>query len=573
MQKEMIYFIREYGLSPFNKTKTLIRNSKDSIFKTKDAKDIHTKVLQEISKNFRFADTSNLFYFFPLTQYINEIKARQEYFSSIKSLGECAFLKDIKPLKKSWKPKYDVVVVTSDETTFIELKKIGCPVQYIISEQEVISLENYDVVQVIDADDFKIMLEQLPQSVFLHSLDEAYLERYVELLSGWKENIEILHNNYSDEKIKGIVEELMRLFDLMKSKPSEFVSKENVERAVDDINDKISEKMQNLTISGNSLFSLLSKDKLPKQVEEIIEKTISDSGLNENLFKTGIPVEIDEEELDKLLKQQSAEEFTGIAEKIRAKSSELQSLPDKLEELKDKILLLDFESGISEFMKKCSSFPIIGEDLSVENSSNLFLNNPQKISFHLNNNHKCSILTGANSGGKTTLLEHLIQIISLSQIGLPVSGIARIPLFNEVYYFAKNKGSMSKGAFETLLTQMSGINPGNNTMILADEIEAVTEPGVAGNIVCATADYFVNKGCYMIIATHLGQEIQKSLPGLTRIDGIEAKGLDEKFELIVDHNPVLGRLAHSTPELIVERMANAHDSEYFRHVWKWLKKI
>ena len=125
---------------------------------------------------------------------------------------------------------------------------------------------------------------------------------------------------------------------------------------------------------------------------------------------------------------------------------------------------------------------------------------------------------------------------------------------------------MSKGAFETLLTQMSKIKVGNTTIVLADELEAVTEPGAAGKIISATAEYFAEKGCFIVIATHLGQEIVKNLPRYARIDGIEAKGLDERFNLIVDHNPVLGRLAHSTPELIVERMANTKRGPYFEYL-------
>ena len=139
-----------------------------------------------------------------------------------------------------------------------------------------------------------------------------------------------------------------------------------------------------------------------------------------------------------------------------------------------------------------------------------------------------------------------------------------MPIFSEIYYFAKNKGSASKGAFETLLTQMAGIKPGSRTLILADEIESVTEPGVAGKVICATAEYFLNKDCFLVIATHLGQEIQKNMPRFSRIDGIEAKGLDENFDLIVDHNPVLGRLASSTPELIIEKMANSKPEDYFK---------
>jgi dsDNA-specific endonuclease/ATPase MutS2 len=163
-------------------------------------------------------------------------------------------------------------------------------------------------------------------------------------------------------------------------------------------------------------------------------------------------------------------------------------------------------------------------------------------------------------------------MISLTRLGLPINGGFQSPLFSDVYYFAKNKGAANKGAFENLLTQMAGIKPGERTLVLADEIESVTEPGVAGKIIASTAEYFLKKNCFLIIATHLGYEIQQSLPIGARIDGIEAKGLDKDFNLIVDHNPVLGRLAHSTPELIVEKMANIFDSEYFKHLNEKLKE-
>ena len=38
-------------------------------------------------------------------------------------------------------------------------------------------------------------------------------------------------------------------------------------------------------------------------------------------------------------------------------------------------------------------------------------------------------------------------------------------------------------------------------------------------------------------------------------DGIEAKGLDENLDLVVDRTPKFGILARSTPELIVERLS------------------
>ena len=285
-----------------------------------------------------------------------------------------------------------------------------------------------------------------------------------------------------------------------------------------------------------------------------------------------IPMTIDEKELENYLRLQSTNEHTNNAELIKKNAMKLKLIPERLEKLSDLLLVFDFYSGIYKFVKDFNEFPEISQDLDIKESKNIFLDNAQPISFNLNQEFQCSILTGANSGGKTTLIEHIIQLISLFQLGLKVSGKVKLPVFSEIYYFAKNKGSMSKGAFETLLTQMSTIKPGNKTLILADEIESVTEPGVAGNVICATAEYFLNKNCFLVIATHLGQEIQKSLPQKARIDGIEAKGLDENFELIVDHNPVLGRLAHSTPELIVEKMANSQKHDYFLFINDKLKK-
>jgi dsDNA-specific endonuclease/ATPase MutS2 len=300
----------------------------------------------------------------------------------------------------------------------------------------------------------------------------------------------------------------------------------------------------------------------------------------EEIFNKSIPISLDEEELNKILKLQDSNEFVNMSERIKKNSASLKTLPEKLAKLENLLLVFDFYSGIFNFVNslKNSNFPEFSLDnkemFLFEDSTNIFLDNAQPISFMLDSSNRCSILTGANSGGKTTLLEHAIQIISLFQLGLPVSGRVSLPIFTEIYYFAKNKGSISKGAFETLLTQMSKITPGKQTLILADEIESVTEPGVAGKILCATSEYFIKKNCFLIIATHLGQEIKEHLPEKARIDGIEAKGLDENFELIVNHNPVLGRLAHSTPELIVEKMAKSSSkNDYIEFVFERLRKI
>jgi DNA mismatch repair protein MutS2 len=563
MEKELLDFASRNSLSPFNKLKTSVKSVGNSVLKTKDARAIYTKVLSKISSNFLFADTSNFLMNFPFTLNNGEILRRQHFFKGISSTLSNNFLKGLKLDRVNWRPPYSILVVTEDDKTFLELQKMGCPVKILANDQDVLELEEMDIVQVIDCENYSRILERLPQSIYLGRIEEAYLERHVELLSRWSDILKILKNNQMDFETDNLVNETFELLPLLLKEDSEKITKEKVEFALEEIKEEIAESVKEMTVQGSALIEILSKGVVPEELKAIVGGSIARTGLPSELFFHKFPVEIDEAELDKILRKQSLNEFAGIAQKIKGKSKELYMLPKKLQELEKRLLVYDFKAGVSNWMDSERNFPTISERFSFEDASNILIENPKPISFNLNEHEKCSILTGANSGGKTTLLEHILQAISCMQIGLPFSGKVGSPVFSEIYYFAKNKGSMSKGAFETLLTQMSEINPGSKTLILADEIEAVTEPGVAGKMICATAEYFITRGCYLVIATHLGHEIAKNLPTRARIDGIEATGISEDNELIVNHNPVLGRLAHSTPELIIEKMVRSQGGEYF----------
>lgn len=572
MKEKILNFIQENNLSIFNNVKTPLK-PKDSIYKTRDAKSIHTKILNKISQNFEFGDTANILQFFNFTNDKNEIKKRQEFFSELRKINlSNDFLKNITNSRKWWKPRYNVAVVTEDSETFTELKKRGCPVELLISEMDVQMLESRDIVQIINCPDYGVALESLPQSVFLKNLDEVYLERHLEEFSGWIENLEELNNNNTIKSIDEIVSLLLPLKELINDGETNAINEDTVYSKLNLANLYIEEELENLTLSGMGLMKILSSGVLPENLKNIVEESVRKFEIPRNVVNIGIPLKIDSVELNRLIEEQSKNEFTDLAEKVKDNSERIKDIPEKLKELEILIMFFDFISGVNNFMTENMAFPEVSDDLEMNDTTNLLIKNPKPISFNLTSEFRCSILTGANSGGKTTLVEHLLQLISLTHLGLPTTGNIKMPLFEEVYYFAKNKGSNLKGAFETLLTQMSKIKPGNKTLILADEIEAVTEPGVAGNIIAATAQYYIEKNCFLVVATHLGHEIQKILPNKCRIDGIEAKGLTENFELIVDHNPVLGRLAHSTPELIVEKMAKVEKKDYFKYLDDFLKK-
>ena len=570
MRSDLLNFILKFELDPFSSYKTIIKKEKESIYKTSDAKKIYNKVIEKLSRDFIFKETDNLWNYFDFFDNFEVIKERQKFFKSLEKRDN-SYLRRLKKPRQTWDPKYDVVVITEDENTFVELQKLNCPVQLIVNDNDLSGLEKYDLIQVIDCEMYGSVLERLPQCIFIDDISNIYLERYLEELSCFSENYDILLKNNVSSDIKEILEKLKPLFDLIDIKINKSLTIEGVENIVEDINEKINSKIKDMTISGESLIKILGEGKMPESFEKIIKEALDESGLNREIFVFKIPVEIDYNELELEIKKRDSMQFTNLAEEIKRKAEELKKIPKLINKLKAHLILEDFCLGLSSYLDNKKIYPTYSENFHMSSSENLFLSNPQPIDFQLDNFSKCSILTGANSGGKTTLLEHIIQNISLFYLGLPISGEIHMPLFSDVYYFAKNKGSANKGAFENLLTQMSKIKAGKKTLILADEIEAVTEPGVAGKIIAATCEYFINLDSYLVIATHLGYEIQTCLPKKARIDGIEAKGLDNEFNLIVDHNPVIGRLAHSTPELIVEKMSKTFNEEYFKFLNEKIK--
>ena len=79
MKEKLIKFILENNLSPFGSGKSLIKSSGNSIYKTRDAKTIHAKVLSKISSKFVFSETANLWNCFDFTDNINTIQHWQSY--------------------------------------------------------------------------------------------------------------------------------------------------------------------------------------------------------------------------------------------------------------------------------------------------------------------------------------------------------------------------------------------------------------------------------------------------------------------------------------------------------------
>jgi DNA mismatch repair protein MutS2 len=148
---------------------------------------------------------------------------------------------------------------------------------------------------------------------------------------------------------------------------------------------------------------------------------------------------------------------------------------------------------------------------------------------------------------------------------------AEAKLVDEVYFFSK-KHSLDAGAFESFLrTFMPIVTRDTDKLILLDELEAITELEAALKIISSFIDYIKDSDSYAVIVTHMAREILKYTQ--VRVDGIEAKGLDEDYNLIVDRTPRMNYFAKSTPELILRMVYEKSDGRLREIYGEMLKKF
>ncbi|WP_137288596.1 MutS-related protein [Natronorubrum halophilum] len=173
---------------------------------------------------------------------------------------------------------------------------------------------------------------------------------------------------------------------------------------------------------------------------------------------------------------------------------------------------------------------------------------------------RVSVLTGANSGGKTTLLETLCQVVLLATMGLPVPAERAEVTPVDSLVFHRRHASFNAGVLEsTLRSIVPPLSADGRTLMLVDEFEAITEPGSAANLLHGLVTLSVTRDALAVFVTHLADDLEP-LPSEARVDGIFAEGLNPDLELLVDYQPRFDTVGRSTPEFIVSRLvANADD--------------
>jgi len=417
---------------------------------------------------------------------------------------------------------------------------------------------------------------------------------------------EILENLNEDGDItEGVDPELDRYRKAVKTFPTAIAETESW------LNDEITKRIvkSQITLGGQQIISILQsadmdgaesgamRNMLPAEIIETFtttmqnaeDKLIKDLGLSarEADWATGViseeialpvklvPTQVNDLE-DKLRRKfadiqfKTIKKFAGDLEKLR------ESVTKAVQTLLEFDLFLAVGLFSTDYDLKTPDVSLDHSGIGVEKARNIFLvesmlkgrhGEVQPIEYVIGNTpfrpagtngENCALLSGANSGGKTTTIQTLAQVATMAQAGFPVPAeVAHLRAFEEIYFFYKSRGIVSAGAFETTLKQFADIVVSEKAKLaLFDEVEAITEPGSAANVIAGLIEILQRdvNSC-TVICSHLAKEIQEVTKVPVRIDGIEARGLDENLELIVDRTPRFGVVARSTPELIVERLS------------------
>lgn len=498
-------------------------------------------------------------------------------------------------IPKEVRPDYDpskAILVESDEDNDY-LMDLGFNQYYpIINASSSSMLEeeirSYELIFYVYSEGF-IEVNEMNNSIMI-SKEAPEHEIVPELiLDYFNKNIDLFNRVSEIRKIlneKTILEDISPILDEVNSLKKRDVDIDKVVNSVKAILDEeLRLSIKEIDLEGDEVLDLLN-NAMPPKIEKIFDDIITkgkqniktETGIDFDPFLRQYPLELDENELERIKLMQNSEKENDLFDKKITAANYLASIKNQaIEEVKE-TLEFDYEFTLGSFAYEYDLMPAtLGNDFKLEEALHLELglengNYIQRIDYNLGDNDNVALLTGANSGGKTTLLETIAQISIMAQMGLPVCAKnAEVKLLDEIYHFSK-KRSLDAGAFESFLNVfMPIVTTDSEKLVLLDELEGITELEAAVKIISSFIEMIKDSNSYAIIVTHMAKELMTYAD--VRVDGIEAKGLDENYNLIVDRTPKMNCLARSTPEFILKRIYENSEGKMKEVYGEILKKF
>ena len=518
--------------------------------------------------------------------FVMDAKQHVSQLPIIKLRGLMKNLKEVEPTKPEYDPSKVILVESEEDNSY--LTDLGLNNYYPIitaSDSPLLKEEmmNYDLVFYVYSQGI-IDFEGMPNLIMINIEEEDYEIVPEIIIDFFIQNRDLFSRVYEIQKIRNKDSVLGDIIPIIEELNIIDKREVDIEKLVYSLKDEMDKELENsikqVDLEGDEILNLLNNNfppKISKIFDEIINKrkeTIHEKcGIRFDPFLRTYPIQIDDSEIQRVTLEQSSKKENDIFDIKKSAAIQLNSIKDKaIEEVKETIKF-DYEFSLGSFAYEYGLCrPEFGEEIKLNGAIHLELalekdkNHVQTVDYQLTKDENIALLTGANSGGKTTLLETLTQISIMAQMGLPVSAdSAEIKLFDEIYHFSK-KRSLDAGAFESFLNVFIPIVTTNSEkLVLLDELEGITELDAAVKIISTFIDMIKESNSYGVIVTHMARELMNYTD--IRVDGIEAKGLDENYNLIVDRTPKMNFLAKSTPELILKRIYEKSEDEDLKAVY------
>jgi len=483
--------------------------------------------------------------------------------------------------------KLDYILIVESERAYDKLRAAGLDRRcLVLSPEEVEQNLEGTLILVYDSREIDESFLPIAASVGCDSPPERIVpEVILDLYGGRREQLRALSRLEEifgrEPAASGVLSELEAFEALAAEEDPKEDPRRIIEGIRSEIEDSLRSRIEEITLSGTDALSLLASGESPvlrdifrehsRMAAEIVRKRL---GQKRDLFVMGYPVTVDEEAFERMLTEMEEE---GRRDRFLRKQELASRLAAGWEKVKGSIdwaLDLDFRFGLACFIRDMELHPfrIVEGWFGMHDACHLQLRSQedrQLVDYHLGevpphygslfpfnrvSSSRTAVLTGANSGGKTTLLETICQIVIMARMGLPVPAEqAFVPEIDDLYLYRPRR-RLDAGGLEGFLKELLplAVKVDERTMVLADELEAMTELDAASRILGVFIDEISRRGAFSVVVTHMSDEITRYTR--CRIDGIEAKGLDENYELIVDRTPLIGKQARSTPELILRKL-------------------
>ncbi len=504
----------------------------------------------------------------------------------IKLRGLMKNLKEVEEVKAEYDPSKVILVETDEDNSY--LTDLGLNQYYPIltaNDSPLLQEElmNYDLVFYVYSQGI-LDFEGMPNLIMINIDDNDYEIVPEKIIDFFIQNKDLFTRVHEIQKIRNndsVLGEIIPLLDELNIIDKREVNIEEVVYSLkDDMDEELEKCIKHVDLEGDEILNLLNNNfppKISKIFDEIINKRKEiireKTGMRFDPFLRTYPITIDDSEIERVNLEQSSQKENDIFDIKKNAAIQLNAIKNKaIEEVNDTIRF-DYEFSLGSFAYEYDLCrPEFGEEIKLNGALHLELalkkdkDYVQKVDYQLTKDENIALLTGANSGGKTTLLETLTQISIMAQMGLPVSADnAEIKLLDEIYHFSK-KRSLDAGAFESFLNVFIPIvTTDSEKLVLLDELEGITELDAAVKIISTFIDMIKESNSYGVIVTHMARELMNYTD--IRVDGIEAKGLDENYNLIVDRTPKMNFLAKSTPELILKRIYEKSENEDLKSVY------